>query len=70
MPIIYGGEKRKIITFNLDKEEDRKLYDWVNQHPPFNSFMKRLIRSEMQRVTEQRGSMRIRSSTPDTPTIP
>lgn len=43
------GEKRRPVVFNLDREEDRALYAWL-QSRPFSPLAKALLRAEMHRV--------------------
>lgn len=45
---VLGGEKRKVTVFNLDREDERGMYEWLHGRN-FSQLVKRLIRSEIQR---------------------
>lgn len=41
--------KRKLITFNVNKAEDREMLDWLNGIDNVVGYVKRLIREDMER---------------------
>ena len=41
--------KRKLITFNVNKAEDREMLGWLNEIDNVVGYVKRLIREDMER---------------------
>ena len=46
---IRKNVKRKLIAFNMTKERDRNLWNWLESQPEMTQYIKNLIEQDMNR---------------------